>query len=43
MANTDYDLQFIRTQFPNIGDWAFFENAGGTFVPASVSDRVSAL
>ncbi len=40
MANTDYDLQFIRTQFPNIGDWAFFENAGGTFVPASVSDRV---
>ncbi len=35
-----YDLTFIRRQFPNIADWAFFENAGGTFVPAAVSDRI---
>ena len=40
MNTPNYDLQFIRDQFPNIGQWAFFENAGGTFVPASVSDRV---
>ena len=35
-----YDLSFVRQQFPNIGDWAFFESAGGTFVPAAVSDRI---
>ncbi len=40
MSTVNYDLQFVRSQFPNIGDWAFFENAGGTFVPACVSDRV---
>ena len=42
MSTTDskFDLQFIRDQFPNIGDLAFFENAGGTFVPAAVSDRI---
>lgn len=40
MSTPTYDLQFVRSQFPNIGDWAFFENAGGTFVPAAVSDRV---
>lgn len=34
------DSEFVRAQFPNIGDWAFFENAGGTFVPSAVSDRV---
>lgn len=40
MGANSYDLQFVRSQFPNIGEWAFFENAGGTFVPASVSERV---
>ena len=40
MNTAKYDLQFIRSQFPNLGEWAFFENAGGTFVPATVSDRV---
>lgn len=40
MTNPTLDLQFVRDQFPNIGDLAFFENAGGTFVPATVSDRI---
>ncbi|MDE0309907.1 MAG: aminotransferase class V-fold PLP-dependent enzyme [Acidiferrobacterales bacterium] len=40
MSKPQFDLRFIRSQFPNIGDWAFFENAGGTFVPSTVSDRV---
>ncbi len=35
------DIEFVRNQFPNVSsDWAFFENAGGTFVPATVSARV---
>ena len=34
------DLDFIRAQFPPMGRLAFFENAGGTFVPHSVIDRV---
>jgi len=40
MNTPAYDLAFVRKQFPNIGEWAFFENSGGTFVPATVSDRV---
>ncbi len=40
MTNLNYDLQFVRNQFPNLGEFAFFENAGGTFVPAAVSDRI---
>lgn len=35
------DLDFIRRQFPPLGNgWAFFENAGGSYVPQSVIDRV---
>ncbi len=37
---TKLDINFIRDQFPNIEDCAFFENAGGTLVPSMVSDRV---
>ena len=40
MTAPEYDLEFVRSQFPNIGELAFFENAGGTFVPAAVSDRI---
>lgn len=37
------DLDFVRSHFPALaGDWAFFENAGGTLVPNSVIDRVRA-
>ena len=41
----ELDLQFVRKQFPAFSapatkDWAFFENAGGSYVPATVSDRL---
>lgn len=39
---TELDLPFIREQYPkNHWDWAFFENAGGAFVPHSVVQRMS--
>ncbi len=34
------DLEFVRAQFPAVEKLAFFENAGGTFVPRSVIDKV---
>jgi len=38
----ELDLQFIREQYPkNHWDWAFFENAGGAYVPHSVVERIS--
>ncbi len=42
----ELDLKFVRAQFPAFSspstkDWAFFENAGGSYVPATVSDRLS--
>lgn len=39
---TELDLEFVRAQFPSpCWDWAFFENAGGTFVPESVIMRMT--
>lgn len=39
---TDLDIEFVRAQFPkSCWDWAFFENAGGAFVPNSVIKRMS--
>ncbi len=39
----DLDIDFVRRQFPApVWEWAFFENAGGSFVPQSVIDRVCA-
>ena len=43
----ELDLDFVRRRFPALGDertgaWAFFENAGGAYVPDSVIDRVRA-
>jgi len=36
------DLEFVRSQFPApCWDWAFFENAGGAYVPNSVIDRIT--
>ena len=36
------DLDFIRGLYPSrCWDWAFFENAGGSFVPESVVNRVT--
>ena len=37
------DLPFVRRQFPPLANgWAFFENAGGSYVPQSVIARVNA-
>ena len=37
------DVAFARSQFPAVakGDWAYFDNAGGSQVLQSVADRVS--
>ena len=38
------DIAFVRGQFPDaVWDWAFFENAGGSFVPQSVVERLNAF
>ena len=35
------ETSFVRKQFPPLANgWAFFENAGGSYVPQSVIDRV---
>ena len=41
----ELDVNFVRAQFPafeaeETKDWAFFENAGGSYVPATVIDRL---
>lgn len=41
----DLDLDFVRNQFPAFQlpeskDWAFFENAGGSYVPQQVLARL---
>jgi len=36
------DLDFVRAQFPpGCWEWAFFENAGGSYVPKSVITRLT--
>ena len=50
MTDTTLDLPFVRAQFPDAcwapddsgGGWAFFENAGGSYVPNAVIDRMTA-
>jgi cysteine desulfurase family protein (TIGR01976 family) len=38
-----FDVAFARQHFPPLRNgWAFFENAGGTYVPQSVIDRTEA-
>ncbi len=40
---TALDLEFVRAQYPeNHWNWAFFENAGGAYVPHSVIQRINA-
>jgi len=41
-----FDVNFVRSLFPAFTDspgseWAFFENAGGSYVPASVIERLA--
>lgn len=42
---TALDVAYVRTQYPafnhpRTSGWAFFENAGGSYVPRQVSDRL---
>jgi len=44
--NLKLDLDFVRSQFPTFKDptckdWSFFENAGGSYVPKQVIDRLN--
>ena len=46
ISNTKLDLDFVRSQFPAFRDplckdWSFFENAGGSYVPKQVIERLS--
>jgi cysteine desulfurase family protein (TIGR01976 family) len=46
ISNTKLDLDFVRSQFPAFKDplckdWSFFENAGGSYVPKHVIDRLN--
>ncbi|MDA0968425.1 MAG: aminotransferase class V-fold PLP-dependent enzyme [Proteobacteria bacterium] len=46
LSNTKLDLDFIRSQFPAFKDplckeWSFFENAGGSYVPQQVIDKLN--
>jgi cysteine desulfurase family protein (TIGR01976 family) len=42
-ATIGLDLDFVRRQFPPLANgWTFLENAGGTYVPASVIERLRA-
>ena len=43
-----FDVEFARSQFPSfrqpeLAEWAFFENAGGSYVPHQVADRLDAF
>ncbi len=44
--NIRLDIDFVRSQFPAFSDplskdWSFFENAGGSYVPKNVIDRLT--
>jgi len=46
IINTKLDLDFVRSQFSSFKDplcknWSFFENAGGSYVPQQVIDRLN--
>jgi cysteine desulfurase family protein (TIGR01976 family) len=45
MGSPRLDIDFVRAQFPafahpQTGQWAFFENAGGSYAPAPVIDQL---
>ncbi|MDB0003106.1 aminotransferase class V-fold PLP-dependent enzyme [Alphaproteobacteria bacterium] len=46
ISNTKLDIDFVRSQFPAFKDplcrdWSFFENAGGSYVPKQVINRLN--
>ena len=47
-SNTRLNTNFIRSQFPTFNDplckdWSFFENAGGSYVPKQVIEKLNEL
>ena len=45
IENIKLDIDFVRSQFPAFSDplskdWSFFENAGGSYVPKNVIDKL---
>ena len=46
IENIKLDIDYVRSQFPAFKDplcknWAFFENAGGSYVPATVINKLT--
>ena len=46
LENITLDIDFVRSQFPAFKDplcknWAFFENAGGSYVPQTVINHLN--
>ncbi len=46
LENIKLDIDFVRSQFPAFNDpiskdWSFFENAGGSYVPKNVIDKLT--
>ena len=46
LENIKLDINFVKSQFPAFEDslckdWSFFENAGGSYVPQQVVDRLN--
>ncbi len=46
LENIKLDVDFVRSQFPAFNDplsknWSFFENAGGSYVPINVINRLT--
>ena len=46
ISNTKLDLEYVRSQFPAFSDqlckdWSFFENAGGSYVPQQVINKLN--
>ena len=46
LENIKLDIDYVRSQFPAFKDplskdWSFFENAGGSYVPKNVIDKLT--
>ena len=46
LENIKLDIDYVRSQFPTFEhplskDWSFFENAGGSYVPKNVIDKLT--
>ena len=48
LENIKLDIEYVRSQFPAFKDplskgWSFFENAGGSYVPQNVINKLTEL